>query len=101
MYINENEFNQMREELAESIKFRYVSACGANMNYLCKMLDGLENGTNTIEDVNDFFERSEDEEERYFKDSTTMLRQIYTMDDGDIKQLYYQTFGRWHPAQDE
>ncbi len=101
MYVKENEFVQMREELAEFVWSKYMLVCINEMKDLCRMIEGLKNGTNSVNDVDEFFERSGDEEEQQFKNFKLMLKQIYVMDDGDIKQLYYKTFGRWHPVQNE
>ena len=101
MYVSENEFVQMREELVKSVWSKYVLAWTNEIEVLCRMMNGLRDGTNSVNDVDEYFKHSEGEEEQHFKNSMLMVKQIYTLDDGDIKQLYYETFGRWHPVQNE
>ena len=94
-FIQEDEFAKMRNELMEHCTNSYVQTCVQQLDDFTKAaIASLESGSHLDES---HAERAQAKADQALKLVQSQIENIGKMSDGDVKQLYYQTFHRWHP----
>lgn len=92
----ENEFSRMRIELMDHCSERFVQSCSDRFQDFYESLRvDLSNGKPFDQTVP---EKARRDSNRAFNAAQLEIKQIAEMSDGEVKQLYYKTFGRWHPS---
>ena len=90
-----NEFYQMRKELMDHCNERFAQKCiDGIQDFYESLRTDLLNGKPFDQTITEKARRDSD---RAYNATQLEIEQIAQMSDGEIKQMYYKTFGRWHP----
>ena len=93
----ENEFYRMRAELMDRYTESFVQSCDENLKSSYEQLRAeLLSGDSSR--YQSLLEEGKADLTRMQNAAQLKIEQITSMSDGDVKQLYYKTFGRWHPS---
>ena len=92
-----NEFSLMRKELMEYYRCEYAESCDKQLNDFTERALSSLHGDAVFDDS--FVEQSKIDAKKSLSITLRKIDQISNMTDGDVKQLYYQVFGRWSPVE--
>ncbi len=92
----ENEFDVMRKELMTYCNKEYAQSCVKCLEDFSERAISSLRGEAVFDDS--FVEQSKADSEKALNVVLRKIEQISDMSDGDVKQLYYQVFGRWSPV---
>ena len=93
----EDEFTRMRKELMEHSSESFNEMCIQQFDdFAASIISDLKNGLGYD---GSRLEQAQADVDRALNITQLQIKEISRMDDGDIKQLYYQTFHRWHPLE--
>lgn len=92
----ENEFNVMRRELMAHYNKEYAQSCVKCLEDFSERAINSLRGEAVFDDS--FVEQSKADSEIVLNVALRKIEQVSDMSDGDVKQLYYQVFGRWSPV---
>ncbi|MBR2741750.1 hypothetical protein IKD98_03315 [Candidatus Saccharibacteria bacterium] len=92
----ENEFDVMRRELMTYYDKEYAQSCMKCLDDFSERAISSLRSEAVFDDS--FVEQSKADSEKALNVALRKIEQISDMSDGDVKQLYYQVFGRWSPV---
>lgn len=88
----EHELNVMRRELADLKTRQFVEACAMRPKQFAEKTKGCDSSA-----LRTLCEEWNTESNRSSAIVQQEINEIFSMNEGDVRQLYCATFNRWHP----
>ena len=96
LFFKPTEIDRMREELMDHCNKSYMDSCLQHFDDFSETVLASIKNDEHLDD--EFFSQTTAESDRMLADAQRQINNIANMSDGDVKQLYYRTFNRWHPV---